>query len=645
MGAWQTLRKTIALAGLVVVPSIYTAAHAADAPWFSRINGNNFDDSGTQVAIDKQGNAIVAAATVTEFIGTLENLLLKYDRSGALIWRRRIAVGAFQSKPSGLAVDAAGNIFLTGVSRVPTDDGARAIDAESRTFIVKFDPNGVELWRRTLEEPHELINLSDGLAVDSQGNVVIAATSLLEGGSYDFLTAKYDSEGNQLWRRRYDSPAQLTDTALAIGVDSSSNVYVAGNSTGNQITRTRDVDFLTIKYSAAGALMWARRAEAYTSGSQEHVNALAVSPVGGVAVVGFADNRHALEPTAEDIYVVKYDAAGNLAWSYLRNGTGTFPHDYGQDIAADAQGNIHAVGTVWETDSAGKVMTKTIAIKVDPTGRVLWERTHLPPAAFSAYGKAVTVDTFGNVFVGGSSDRLGSYPAGLDYLTLKYSPSGALLWTQRYDGPGSNADEIADIATDSNGNVVVTGGSFGGFTTFADVATLRYVDGNPFPASAPQPPPLPPLAERPAVNKLAVTIGSSAGGLSELAAADDRYVVLTRGRRDASVQVTLEATTRYPAPLALQTRMEAAHTAGVDIRQTIEYFNFTTGTYELISGESAQRNDVATTTAPLSANNLQRFVQQGTGTIRARVTFRQPTTARTSSWQARIDQFDWYVAP
>jgi hypothetical protein len=377
------------------------------------------------------------------------------------------------------------------------------------------------------------------------------------------------------------------------------------------------------------------------------VNALAVDPTGGVAVVGFSDNRDYFNPTAEDIYIVKYDAQGVLAWSYLRNGTGQFPHDYGQDVATDAQGNVYAVGTLWETDSAGGAAVKAIVVKLDLAGRVIWEQTYLPPAALSAFGRTIALDASGNVFVGGSVTS-GSYPGGLDYLTLKYSPSGARLWAQRYNGPGDSADEIADLATDSDGDIVVTGGSFGGFDTFADIATLRYINGDPFPGPASESL-LPALPQRSAVNKIAITRGSAVGGIFEVGASDDRYLALTRGdgRRDTSVQIVLEATTEYSAPTAMQTRMEAAHSARVDIVQTIEYFNFRTGAYELISRGSARTSDTVTVTVAEAspADDLRRFVQPGTGTVRVRVTFNQPAGSRALAWQIRIDQFDWHVSP
>ena len=619
-------------------------AFAADAPWLSRFNGPaNLEDVGSLVAMDSQGNTVVAGTTSTELAGGPDFLIVKFDSTGALLWQRRIDVGRGWDVPHGLAVDASGNIVVTGESQI-------AVNGTYGFLTVKFDPQGGELWRRRLQEPNEIANLASGVAIDSRGNVVVTGSSTLTGVNYDYLTVKYDPLGNELWRRRYDSPAGLNDAAVAVGVDASDNIYVAGNSQGrndvNVATRTTGDDFVALKYSPAGQLLWDRRAEAYTFGSIEQVRGLAVDPAGGVAVVGSTFNTSAIEPTYEDIYVVKFDPDGQLAWSSLRNGTGNFTYDYGLDIAGDASGNFYVTGRVEDRNESGDRETKFITSKFNSDGQLAWERTHLPTGADLGSGEAIAVDASGNVFVGGFVDVLGVYPSKFDYMTLKYSNDGVLLWTQRYNGPAGGTDEIADIAVDGRGGVVVTGRSFGGFDTFMDIATLRYVNGEPFPDPSTEPPP-PPLPERPAVDNFVVTQGIGSGGPSELTSSDNRYLTLTRGsgRRDALVQLVLEGTTRHATPSIIQSKMELATTASVGIEHVVEYFNFATGAYERISRGGVHRSDVTIAVAPFPADNLRRFVQPETGKLRVRMTFSQGVRVRTAPWQVRIDQFDWYVAP
>lgn len=84
-------------------------------------------------------------------------------------------------------------------------------------------------------------------------------------------------------------------------------------------------------------------------------------------------------------------------------------------------------------------------------------------------GKCIVVDEDGNVYVAAASD--GTY--GKDYLTIKYSPSGAVLWTQRYNGTGNGDDEPMAIELDEDQNVYVTGKSMGVNTGF-DIVTIKY---------------------------------------------------------------------------------------------------------------------------------------------------------------------------
>ncbi len=97
------------------------------------------------------------------------------------------------------------------------------------------------------------------------------------------------------------------------------------------------------------------------------------------------------------------------------------------------------------------------------------------------HGDDVTTDMAlgpdGSVFVAGSSVGTEGSPYE-DYLTIKYSPSGVALWTNRYDGPAHGVDRPVAVAVDQRGNAIVVGASDGGFGQV--ICTLSYsVDGLP----------------------------------------------------------------------------------------------------------------------------------------------------------------------
>src|SRR3990167_3234070 len=69
------------------------------------------------------------------------------------------------------------------------------------------------------------------VVVDGSGNVYVTGNRSNCGHVItlqDFVTIKYNSNGNEQWVAIYDGPAKLTDEADAIALDSSGNVYVTG---------------------------------------------------------------------------------------------------------------------------------------------------------------------------------------------------------------------------------------------------------------------------------------------------------------------------------------------------------------------------------------------------------------------------------
>src|SRR6266487_555410 len=97
-----------------------------------------------------------------------------------------------------------------------------------------------------------------------------------------------------------------------------------------------------------------------------------------------------------------------------------------------------------------------------------WVRRYNGAANNEDQAYAIVADKDGNIIVGGSSYVLG---AGVDYVTIKYTPDGIGLWTNRYDGPEHGTDKIESVAVDGSGGVYVAG------LSGTNIVTLKYTSG------------------------------------------------------------------------------------------------------------------------------------------------------------------------
>ena len=76
-----------------------------------------------------------------------------------------------------------------------------------------------------------------------------------------------------------------------------------------------------------------------------------------------------------------------------------------------------------------------------------------PPWNAEDEAKAIAVDTQGNVYVTGQSWGLGG---NFDYATIRYNSASQEEWAARYDGADNRNDQANAMAIDSSGNVYVT---------------------------------------------------------------------------------------------------------------------------------------------------------------------------------------------
>ncbi|HEV8256882.1 MAG TPA: hypothetical protein VGR42_07910, partial [Casimicrobiaceae bacterium] len=391
-------------------PSLYRWSHAKKA-----------------IAAGADGTVYVTGSTAPQ--GD-EVLTIKYNRiNGAAEWRvfARGVSNVFGGG-SAIGVDAGGNVYVAG-----------ALSYNSPAFgigfvTLKYDQNGVEVWR-TLDTTPGYVN-PETLALDAAGNIYVAGRFCAVGCSRTgYLTIKYDSSGVEVWRATL-SNAILVDTPVSLGLDSTGNVYLAAMT---------DVSgrngYLAVSYDASGAERWRAFPKA-SSVSDDTFSQAAFDASGNVYLTGTS-----VDASTTRAFTIKYDRNGAEKWRFL----GQASREASEGIAVDGSGNVYVSGTAV---GGGCGNWSAVAAKYDPSGVQQW-RTLSGICNRDVFGASIAVDAALNVMVTGSVDFGGDS----DYMTIKYSASGAELWRARATGTPTSHDEGLALVTDGAGNAYVTGTS------------------------------------------------------------------------------------------------------------------------------------------------------------------------------------------
>jgi hypothetical protein len=254
--------------------------------WVATYNGpENVDDGANAIAVDDAGNVYVTG-------NSSSFATVKYDADGNELWARRYTGPQGGGYAHAIALDGSGNVLVTGMC----GHG----DVLYQYATVKYDSDGNEIWARTHSD--ELIINPGGVAFDvgagSSGEVYVTGWLRHTGTLIDYGTVKYDSEGNRQWTATYHSWLDGCDGAEALAVDNLGNAYVTGYSDDPELNAD---DYLTVKYDSDGNQLWTARYNG-TGDSQDCANEVVSDGAGNVYVTG----RSTGSGTSLDYVTIKY---------------------------------------------------------------------------------------------------------------------------------------------------------------------------------------------------------------------------------------------------------------------------------------------------------------------------------------------------
>ena len=404
------------------------------------------DDNSLQAVIDGSGSGVVDIADITPLAMNLGTSCTSY-----IVMQTESLEGEWQEIGSVALEEATGNgrLALTYCDSIPTQEIRYA-------RVVPIDAQGIQgVPAKPVTMPgHEWLhtwsgNASDvglALTVDGSGSVYVAgySVSFTSGG---FVLLKYDPNGHLLWGKLWSENGGF---GFGLGHDRTGNVYVTGFAGG---VGSDNSDNILLKYESGGNLLWQK---AWSGGVNDYSFSVAVDGSGDVYVTGSTQLSGSVDSS---VVLLKYNPSGDILWQKNWGKGG------GEACAIDDSGNVHLVGI---TTGFGAGSSDIVLLRFDSNGDLLQQKTWGGSNADSGYD--IAVDGNGNVYIAGCTSSFGAGSA--DVLLLKCNPSGELLWQKTWGG--FHRDKGFAVAVDGCGSIYVTGRTYSFTAGSPDIILLEY---------------------------------------------------------------------------------------------------------------------------------------------------------------------------
>jgi len=346
------------------------------------------DDEGyVYITGNFSGTATFGSFILTSY-GSNDIYLAKYSPDGECLWIVQAGGSYYFDNSMTLDLDVDNNIFLTGCFEHTAVFGDTTLSSGFLStgnpnaewggdiFVAKYTEDGEFLWAKYIAG-NDHANRGHGIACDSENNFYLSGKfegelyfdtdTLVSAGDFDIFLAKFDGDGNFLWANRAGSTTHDKPSPSGMKIDEDDHVYITGyfqdiaDFSGQQVTSHGGWDLFLAKYKPDGTVVWVK-----SEGGNEDDRAYSMTiKDASLYLTGFFmenplfGNSYPLSSNGgKDIFVAKYDTAGNFYWADDHGGPG---EDWAYQIHQDNGNGFYLGG--FHNDQA--VFGDTILYSVD----------------------------------------------------------------------------------------------------------------------------------------------------------------------------------------------------------------------------------------------------------------------------------------
>lgn len=397
---------------------------ADTSPTHAASGGSTAFDSGNDVAVDSEGNAIVVGtinetATFGEMTfesqGGQDGMVLKYDATGELLWG--VLIGSANNE----------NVYTVGV------------DANDNIYI----------------------------GGNTQGNLTIGDVTISETGNFFFI-AKYASDGTfqSIW---YEENTSAFIEGMQLAADGSINIVGSFSGTitfgSNTLTTTGSDDIFVLKLDESYNVLWATQ----STSDYTYPYDIDVDVMGNIHITGEFQGTSTFGSTAltatDDNYLAfwaTYASDGSLIRAKMMEGTDS----YGFGVGSDASSNIYLTGSFLDDLTLDGITISTntrntYIAKYDTNGTLIWLK-NLESSDFS-FGWRIQAKSSNEIVL------IGGFRADLNYDDITYTSSvssqallvlaldgdGNTSWI--YHTEGNNSVNASGLDFDADGKAYIVG--------------------------------------------------------------------------------------------------------------------------------------------------------------------------------------------